>query len=91
MEQRVIARTTQILAFAVLLGAAPSVAVAQDANSQKSYEVSSLQLSSLPVPTSRSEALKTANVKSPAAEPAEKIRRTASGIRIVGPVYFPTN
>ncbi|WP_210191073.1 hypothetical protein [Aurantimonas sp. 22II-16-19i] len=88
-----IARTVKIVSFALILGAAPSTTMAQENNSQESFEVSSLRLSSLPIPTSRATALDTLDDASQDASqdaaPAAEIRRTASGIRIVGPVYFP--
>lgn len=84
-----IARTVKIVSFALILGAAPSTTMAQENNAQESFEVSSLRLSSLPIPTSRATALDTLDDASQDAAPAAEIRRTASGIRIVGPVYFP--
>ena len=88
-EQQMIIKTSRIAALALMLGASPSMAFAQDSNSQKSFEVSSLRLNSLPIPTSREKVLGTATDTTPNAVSAPKVRRTASGIRIVGAVYFP--
>ena len=84
-----IASTIKIVGFALILGAAPSMTMAQENSSQESFEASSLRLSSLPIPTSRERALGTLDDASRDDVAAPKIRRTASGIRIVGPVYFP--
>ena len=84
-----IAKTTLIAAFGLMLGAASTAAFAQDRADDQSFEVSSLRLTSLPIPTSRAEALVADQVAAKEIAPAPKIRRTADGIRMVGPVYFP--
>ncbi|MBP0616727.1 hypothetical protein [Jiella mangrovi] len=82
-----------LFAAASVLVSTSSFVHAQDASSQESFEVSSLRLDSLPIPTSRAEAIGSgADTRSgidAVASPDPKIRRTATGIRIVGPVYFP--
>lgn len=84
-----IAGISKFVAIALILGTAPTMTLAQENNSQQSFEVSSLRLSSLPIPTSRAQALGTQDDAAPDAATAPKIRRTADGIRIVGAVYFP--
>ncbi|MBO0904478.1 hypothetical protein [Jiella sonneratiae] len=79
-----LSKTGTLLACLSILALAPSVAAAKDGNSQESFQVSSLRLSSLPIPTSREKVL---GESAPAK--AAKIRRTATGIRMVGPVFFP--
>lgn len=86
--------TIAALSFGVLT--AP--AIAQDAISSDQFsapvEMASLDLGSqkprseayVPVPMSRPEILEAA---APSVQPAQEIRRTASGIRIVGPRFFP--
>ncbi|MBO0662239.1 hypothetical protein LQ948_06895 [Jiella sp. MQZ9-1] len=70
-----------------MLSAAPTLAFSQDRKDNKSFEVSALQITSLPVPTARAKAL----AAEPSAAPKQTIRRTAGGIRIVGPVFFPND
>ena len=77
--------TGKIVTVSLILAGIPAMAAAQDNNSTESYEVSSLRLSSLPIPTSRADAIGTA----PEATQQPEIRRTTAGIRIVGPVFFP--
>ncbi|MCE7029842.1 hypothetical protein [Jiella avicenniae] len=84
-EQLVVGNTGKIIAISLILAGVPAMAAAQDAKSTQSYEVSSLRLTSLPVPTSRASAL---GIDTKVSE-QRKIRRTADGIRIVGPVFFP--
>ena len=80
-----IGNTGKFVAMGLMLAGIPAMATAQENNSTESYEVSSLRLSSLPIPTSRADALGTA----PESAKQPKIRRTTDGIRIVGPVFFP--
>lgn len=84
-EQPVISPAFRCAVISAAIGFAPLPALAQDNSSQKSFEVSSLHLADLPIPTSREKALgETVETKT-----APKIRRTSSGIRMVGPVFFP--
>ncbi|MCB8839532.1 hypothetical protein [Aurantimonas sp. VKM B-3413] len=77
-------RAFLLIAAASLLTAQAIPAVAQSNDDQKSYQVSELRPSIIPVPSERPVA--TAHADTATQKP---IRRTDSGIRIVGPVFFP--
>ncbi|MEX6507063.1 hypothetical protein [Jiella sp. M17.18] len=72
------------LASASMLSAAVIPALAQSNDDQKSYQVSELRPSMIPIPVSRPT---TSGASDAAHHPA--IRRTKDGIRIVGPLFFP--
>lgn len=83
--------TNMLVVTAALLAGGVSSALAQDSTSQHSYQVSELQVSKVPVPSERP-AAKLAVIGDHEHRPdADTVRRTASGIRIVGPTFFPSN
>lgn len=84
-------------AFTVAAGFLATTASAQDQGRNALYEMASLDTSELrtpdysafvPVPTPRPSVIEEASM--PTAEPVE-IRRTAEGIRLVGPRFFPAD
>ncbi|MCQ0989368.1 hypothetical protein [Jiella marina] len=67
-----------------LLVATTAPTLAQSNDDAKTYEVSELRLQHIPIPTARPD-------RSDGQEKIARseIRRTAEGIRIVGPAFFP--
>lgn len=77
-----------VVVSAALLTSGASLALAQGSAAEGSYQVSELRLSQVPVPIQRP-TMASADDRDLQDPKIEAVRRTAGGMRIVGPTFFP--